>query len=73
MAETAAAWKGYISFGVISVPIRLYPAARPSRIHFHEIHRTCGTRLRQPLYCPYHQRQVSRDEVVMGYQVDKDK
>lgn len=73
MAEAAAAWKGYLSFGLISVPIRLYPAARPSRIHFHEIHRTCGTRVRQPLYCPHHQRQVSRDEIVMGYQVDKDK
>jgi DNA end-binding protein Ku len=39
----AAAWKGYISFGLISVPIRLYPAARTSRVRFHEIHRECGT------------------------------
>ena len=73
MAEGAPAWKGYISFGLISVPIRLYPAARPSWVHFHEIHRECGSRVRQPLYCPRDQRVVSRDEIVMGYEVDKDK
>lgn len=55
------------------MPIRLYPAARPSRVHFHEIHRECGTRVRQPLYCPHRQRMVSRDEIAMGYEVDKDK
>jgi DNA end-binding protein Ku len=68
-----AAWKGYISFGLISVPIRLYPAARPSRVRFHEIHRECGTRVRQQLYCPRDERVVSREEIAMGYEVDKDK
>lgn len=69
----ASAWKGYISFGLISVPIRLYPAARYSHIAFHEIHRKCGTRVHQQLYCPYDKEVVSREEIAMGYEVEKDK
>jgi len=69
----SSAWKGYISFGLISVPIRMYPAARYSHIAFHEIHRECGTRVRQQLYCPHDKRVVSRDEMAMGYEIKKDK
>jgi len=68
----SSAWKGSISFGLISIPIRLYPAARHSHVAFHEIHRECGNRVRQQLYCPYDKRVVSRDEIAMGYEVDKD-
>src|ERR1700722_11279122 len=68
-----SAWKGYISFGLISVPIRLFPAARYSHIAFHEIHRKCGHRVHQQLYCPYDEEVVSRDELALGYEVDKDK
>ncbi len=69
----SSSWKGYISFGLISVPIRLYTAARASHVAFHEIHRKCGTRVHQQLYCPYDKEVVSRDEIAMGYEVDKDK
>src|SRR3984957_18270495 len=68
-----SSWKGYISFGLISVPIRLYAAARASHITFHEIHKKCGTRVHQQLYCPYDKEMVSRDEIAMGYEIDKDK
>jgi DNA end-binding protein Ku len=66
-------WKGYISFGLIAVPVRLYSAARYSHVRFHEIHRKCGTRVRQQLYCPYDKEVVPRDEIGLGYQIDKDK
>ena len=48
MASTV--WKGYISFGLISVPIRMYVAAREEHIGFNQIHKTCGTRIKQQLY-----------------------
>jgi DNA end-binding protein Ku len=66
-------WKGYISFGLISMPIRLFAAARSEHTHLHEIHRECGTRIHHPLYCPYDERMVTREEVGMGYEVEKDK
>ena len=49
----ASTWKGFITFGLISVPIRLFAAARYSHIRFHEVHRKCGNRVHQQLYCPY--------------------
>jgi DNA end-binding protein Ku len=68
-----AGWKGYISFGLVSVPIRLFSAARSAHVHFHEIHKTCGTRVRQQLYCPHDEQVVPRDEIAMGYEIEKDK
>jgi DNA end-binding protein Ku len=69
----AAVWKGYISFGLISVPIRLFSAARYSHIKFHEVHRECGKRVHQQLYCPYHKRVVQRNEIALGYAIDEHK
>jgi DNA end-binding protein Ku len=69
----SSVWSGFISFGLISVPVRLYTAARYSHLAFHEIHRKCGTRVRQQLYCPHDEEVVSRDEIAMGYEISKDK
>ncbi|MGB7191794.1 MAG: Ku protein [Acidobacteriaceae bacterium] len=68
MASTV--WKGYFSFGLISVPIRLYAAARESHVSFHQIHAVCGTRVKQQLYCPHCERVVERDELAKGYPVE---
>lgn len=70
MASTV--WKGYVSFGLISVPIRLFVAAREEHVGFNQIHKECGTRVKQQLYCPTDQRVVERSELAKGYQVDKD-
>lgn len=67
----ASVWKGSISFGLLSIPIRLYPAARSERINLHQIHKKSHTRLRQPLYCPRCHRMVERSEVVKGYEYEK--
>jgi DNA end-binding protein Ku len=70
MASTV--WKGYISFGLISVPIRLYVAAREQHISFNQIHQVCGTRIRQQLFCPHCERVVERSEIAKGYPIDKE-
>jgi DNA end-binding protein Ku len=70
MASTV--WKGYFSFGLISVPIRLYVAARESHVSFHQVHEVCGTRVKQQLFCPHCERVVQRSELVKAYPVDKD-
>lgn len=70
MASTV--WKGYISFGLISIPVRLYAAARSERISFNQLHETCNSRIRQQLYCPTCDRTVERSEIVKGYPVEKD-
>ena len=64
----SAVWKGAISFGLLTIPIRMYTAARSERVQLHQIHKKCHTRLRQPLFCPECNRIVDRSEVVKGYE-----
>ncbi len=70
MASTV--WKGYISFGLVSVPVRLYAAAREQHVSFNQIHEVCGSRIKQQIYCPTCERVVERSELAKGYQVDRD-
>jgi DNA end-binding protein Ku len=69
----SSVWKGVISFGLVSIPVRLYAAARPARVNLHQLHSECHSRLRQPLFCPKHNRIVGRSEVVKGFEYEKDK
>jgi DNA end-binding protein Ku len=66
----ASVWKGMISFGLVTIPIRLYVAARTKRTYLHQIHNACNTRLKQPLYCPTCDRMVDRSEVIKGYEYE---
>jgi DNA end-binding protein Ku len=70
MASTV--WKGYISFGLVSVPVRLYAAAREEHVSFNQIHEVCGSRIKQQVFCPTCDRVVERSELAKGYQVDRD-
>lgn len=65
-------WKGYLTFGLISIPIRLFSAARSERISLNQLHSVCSTRIRMPLFCPTCDRKVERSEIVKGYEYDKD-
>jgi DNA end-binding protein Ku len=67
----SSVWKGTLSFGLLAIPVKLYTAARSQRMNLHQLHKTCHTRLKQPLYCPQCNRQVERSEVVRGYEYEK--
>lgn len=68
----ANVWKGHLTFGLISIPIRLFSAARGERISFNQLHKECHSRLKQPLFCPTCQRMVERSEIVKGYEHEKE-
>jgi DNA end-binding protein Ku len=70
MASTV--WKGYLTFGLISVPIRLFSAARSERISLNQLHKVCHSRIRQPLFCPTCNRMVERSEIEKGFEHEKD-
>jgi DNA end-binding protein Ku len=70
MATTV--WKGHITFGLISIPVRMFAAARGERISFNQLHKECHSRLKQPLFCPVCNRNVERSEIVKGYEYEKD-
>jgi DNA end-binding protein Ku len=65
-------WKGHLTFGLVSIPIRLFSAARTERISLNQLHAECHTRIRMPLFCPTHNRIVERSEIVKGYEYEKD-
>jgi DNA end-binding protein Ku len=62
-----------ISFGLVSIPVRLYPATQSSStISFHLLHKKDGSRLKQQYICPRDGEIVSRDEMIKGYEFAKD-
>jgi DNA end-binding protein Ku len=67
-----AIWSGSISFGMVSIPVKLYGATESKDISFHLVHSTCGTRLRQVRWCPTHEVEVPWSETVRGYEYAKD-
>ena len=61
-------WNGVISFGMVSIPVKLYTATQSKDISFHLLHKECGTRLQQLRWCPTHERPVEWGEVARGYE-----
>jgi DNA end-binding protein Ku len=61
-----------ISFGLVSIPIKLYSASQPNAgVGFNLLHRECGSRIRQQYVCPTCERVVERKDLVRGYEVSK--
>jgi DNA end-binding protein Ku len=67
----ATVWSGYLTFGLISMPVRLYSGARSTRISFHMLHKKDLTRVKQQLFCPNDDEVISRDDIVKGYEYRK--
>ena len=65
-------WRGAVSFGMVVIPVRLYPATRSKDIAFVTLHTECHNRIRQKRFCPYHEVDVPLDETVRGYEYSKD-
>jgi DNA end-binding protein Ku len=63
---------GTISFGLVSIPVRLYTAASSGNVAFNQLHNVCGSRIRQQTFCPKCNRTVERAELVRGYEFAKD-
>lgn len=62
-----------ISFGMVSIPVKLYSATEASRaISFNLLHKGCGSRLKQQYFCSREEIPVSREDMVKGYEFSKD-
>src|SRR5438132_1015466 len=69
----ASVWKGHITFGMVSLPVRLSVAARSETIGFNQLHKADHSRIRQVLYCAAEDKPVERSEIVKGYEYEKGK
>src|SRR5712664_1969197 len=63
---------GTISFGLVSIPVKLYTAASAGGVSFNQLHVKCGNRLRQQMFCPVDNEVVDRSQIVKGYEFQKD-
>jgi DNA end-binding protein Ku len=68
-------WNGSISFSLVTIPVGLAPATKPSArasdISFRQLHVECKTPIKNRRWCPVHEREVESDEIVRGWEVSK--
>jgi DNA end-binding protein Ku len=63
---------GAISFGLVSIPIKLYAATASGSVSFNLLHAPCGSRIRQQQFCPQCNAVVDRGELVRAYEFAKE-
>src|ERR1700688_989865 len=68
----ASVWSGYLTFGLISMPVKLFSGARSSGISFNMLHRDDLSRLKQQYVCLADGKVVERSDIVKGYEYRKD-
>jgi len=71
MASTV--WKGHLTFGLVSFPVKLYSAARSESISFNQLHKHDGSRIKQVLFCQAEDKAIPRSEIVKGFEYEKDR
>ena len=67
----ASVWKGHLTFGLVSFPVRLFSAARSETISFNLLHKTDHSRIRQVTYCQTEDKPIERGDLVKGYEYEK--
>jgi DNA end-binding protein Ku len=65
--------RGVLSFGLVSIPVDIHSAIEDQSIHMHWLHKKCGSRVRNQLFCPVCKVVVERDDLVRGFEVSKGK
>lgn len=60
-----------ISFGLVSIPVKLYTATSSRSVSFRQLHNKCGSPVKQRLYCPVDDEMVERSDLVKGFEVAK--
>jgi DNA end-binding protein Ku len=64
-----AIWKGAVSFGLVSIAVKLYSATEEKDIRFHQVHRTDGGRIKYKRTCSIDGEEVSYDDIAKGYDI----
>jgi DNA end-binding protein Ku len=67
-----AIWNGVITFGMVSIPVRLYPATQDKDINFHLLHTPDHSRIKFKRWCAAEDREVAQDELVRAFEVSTD-
>ena len=66
-------WNGTITFGLVTVPIKVYTATESKTVHFNEVHAKDGARIEHRRIRPKDGKEIDYDDIVMGYEVSRGK
>ncbi len=69
----SSVWKGHLTFGLVSFPVRLFSAARAETISFNLLHQDDHSRIKQVTFCQAEDKPVPRSDLVKGYEYEKDR
>src|ERR1700716_4361612 len=67
-----AIWSGVITFGMVSIPVKLFPATQDKDVTFHLLHQPDHSRIKFKRFCSIEDREVDQDELVRAFEVSKD-
>jgi len=70
LAPMRAMWSGAVSFGLVSVPVKLYSATTNHDVRFHQVHATDGGRIKYKRVCTVDGEEVEYADIVKGYETD---
>ncbi|WP_214327124.1 non-homologous end joining protein Ku [Nonomuraea sediminis] len=62
-------WKGAISFGLVTIPVKLYSATEQKDVTFHQVHREDGGRIRYKRVCTLDGEEVPYSDIAKGYEL----
>jgi DNA end-binding protein Ku len=60
-----------ITFGLVSIPVRLFPATSPKNVRFNLLHGKDNSRIQEKIFCPVEEKIIDRSELVRGYEIEK--
>jgi DNA end-binding protein Ku len=66
-------WRGAISFGLVSIPIRVFPATEEKTLHFNQLHDADGGRIKYKRVCAVCGEEVPFEHIVKGFEIEKDR
>ncbi len=64
-------WKGAISFGMVTIPVKLYTATEQKDIRFRMLHKKDGSPIQEKRFCIAEDKEVAYEDLVRGYEVSK--
>jgi DNA end-binding protein Ku len=66
-----AIWSGAISFGLVSVPVKMFSAVEEHKLQFHYVHEPDGSRIGYEKICKAEEKPVPDEEIVKAFEYEK--
>jgi DNA end-binding protein Ku len=73
VAKPRSIWNGWLSWGTVNVPVKLFSAVQDKGVRFNQLHAKDGARIKQKRINPRSGEEVPYDRIVRGYEIASDR